>query len=501
MTSSKLNFYLKENLDSPSIDFTWTEENNKKFFAFISENTDADYLKETKNLLKIKEAFQKYFEPVGYILFQIKDYKIRLKVFAYTLEPKDSLNVGAIVNIIDGHEHLIVDDYNGRDDQIFIKDELRQKIFDFVDTIKDEKVNKKELVKYAVRESFELKNSDIVMVKTDSIFIKMCDIVQKYNVVDAEKNIVERRFNGIDEEELHSFNKEHFSSKEDKKFFHLVGKLFVDRYLLEKNINNLEYEKNVFGYLQSIITEQLINTFDNCEEFFKGLSGYIFRIHFEEVFKNIAELILDELVISNKYIIDFLKYYSLDVIVIGGVKYKVPILEAENGLKWNVVSMLSIVKLYIKTKSTSKLLNKAIDKKEEEIISLYQDGLSPAEYNNKLIELTNTNGKKVVTCEYKLDVCYDSLKLSKDDDEKNKLKKEISSIKKDLQNLKVEKGELSNKSISRSDINKAIAIEKEIDQMRKLLKREERVLAQNDTSFQSIKMALVKALISKKQRI
>jgi len=501
MTYSELILYLKANLDHPSLDFNWTEEDNKKFFAFIHENADKDYLTRSENLIEIRQAFRDYFESVGYILFQIKDYRIRLKVFPYTQDPAESENVNDIIDIIDGHEDLIVDEYNGRDDQILIKDELRKKLFDFVDTISDQKVNKKELVKHAVREAFELKDSDIIMIKTDSIFVKLFDFVDKKKVSDNEKNTIANRYNGIDEDELIAFYKEHFSRVENKNFFNLVAKLFTDRYLLDKNIDNHEYEKNVFMYIQSIITEQLVDTFDHNDEFFKGFSGYVFRRHFHEVFDEIAELILVELAMSNDQMIEFLKYYSLDIVVIGGVKYRVPVLEAESGLRWNVVSMLSIVKLYIKTKTMSQALNNEIDEKEDEMEALSIEGLSPVAYNHKYNEEKKNVAQRLVKLNNKLDKYYDSLKLAKNEHEKDTLQKEIKLIKADMQKIREEREKLLNKVISRNDIHKFNVLGKEIDAMFRLLKREERILKQNGDAFKSIKNALVKALTSKKQQL
>jgi hypothetical protein len=501
MTVPNLKLYLKKNLEFPSLDFIWSEEDNHNFFTFLAKNYSEDYLKNNENLLKIKEAFKDYFEPVGYILFQIKNYKIRLKIFPYKKEPEESENIDAIVDIIDENEDLVVNDYNGRSDQILIKDELKRKIFAYVDTLNDEKIHKKELVKFAVREAFELTKSDIVMVKQESIFIKLCEIVKKHEILENEKNSIANRFNGIDEEELSAFNTEHFSSRGDRDFFIHVAKLFVNRYLIEKNISNLEYEKNVFGYIHSIITQQLILTFDDCEEFFKGLSGYVFRIHFEEVFENVAEAILAEVAMSNQYMIDFLKYYSLNIIVINERKYKVPVLEAQNGLKWNVLSMLSIVKLYMVTKSKIKAINYELDNKNDEIETLIIDGLTPVEYNKKHMEDKKRLAKEMTDTEKKLEKYKDSLSLTKDEKKRASLQNDISSIKKNIRLLKEENKMLLSRDINRAKINKYIMLEKEVDSMSRNLKREEKLLEQNEESFKSIKFALVKALISKKQLV
>ena len=165
MQYSELILYLKSHLGKPSIDYKWTDEDNQKFFNFLDEDAPANYLKEKENLLEIKKAFKEYFEHVGYMLFQIKNYKIKFKLFEYKIEPKDSKNVNEIVSLIEENEEFILKDYNGKPCQILLEKDLKDKIYSLVNALKEENINKKELVKYAVRDAFELKVSDIVVVK------------------------------------------------------------------------------------------------------------------------------------------------------------------------------------------------------------------------------------------------------------------------------------------------------------------------------------------------
>jgi len=498
---NKITFYLKTNLKKPSVDFEWTDEDNRKFFNFLEDDAPVHYLRSEDNLSAIQRAFKSYFEQVGYILFEIKNKKIKLKVIQYELEPEESEDIEDIIDIIDKYGESIINGHNGRSDQILLGKELRDKIFEHVETIDNHKINKKELLKAAVREAFELKESDIVLVKKDSIFIKLCDISTRHKLPSSQINTIANRYNGIDEKELKSFIEEHFSSGGNKEFFNLAARLFVDRYLLEKNINNEEYERNVFSYVQSIITEQLISKFDKCENFFKGLSGYILRRHFIEVFENIAEAILVELSLSNSYIVDFLKYYSLDVVVLNGKKHKVQAIETENGVKWNVVSMLSIVRVYVKTNADGKLLGHAIEKKEAEIAELMVSGHSPIEYN----KLNNVEKDLLISeledCEKKLDIYYDSKSLANTKDEIDSFEKDINLIKKEIEQIKKDKEGLQTRYTSMNDINKYLLLEKDINTMKNKLKKEVKVLGQNAKAFNSIKNGLIKALVSKKKLI
>ncbi|MDO8454027.1 MAG: hypothetical protein Q7S59_05605 [Sulfurimonas sp.] len=61
MNTSELRFYLKTHLNNPHIDFKWSEEDNDKFFTYISEQLGEDFLLNNENLLIIKQAFKEYF--------------------------------------------------------------------------------------------------------------------------------------------------------------------------------------------------------------------------------------------------------------------------------------------------------------------------------------------------------------------------------------------------------------------------------------------------------
>ena len=499
MKFDDIKFYLRSNLKRPSLDFNWTDEDNTKFFNFIEEKSPAKFLHEKKNLLVVREAFASYFEEIGYILFKINTKQIRLKVFPYSVEVEHSRNVDKIINILEDNQDSILTDYKGKEDQLYLDNALKDKIFEYVKTIENEKVNTKELVRFSVRKGLELNDEDLIILKEECIFIKLCDITK--NLSKTKTSTDDRRFNGIDEEEMIDFNKEHFSNEENKNFFFITAKLFMEKYFLEKNINNHEYEKKVFPLIQLIITEQLMNKFDHCEDFFKGFAGYIFRRNFEKVFEYLTELVLNEISISNEYMIDFLKYYSSSIIVIDGKKYQTPSLETEGGLKWNVVSMLSIVKIYLKTKIAIQNTQQDLDKVNTETTSLLVNGLSPVEYNKKNTEDVNNVISTLNNHERTIDSCNDSLKLSKNENEKKELNKQIENTKKQMQETREEKQKLLNKSVNRKDINKFIELKKDASSLMRVLEKDNKMLNQNQDSFDSIKGALVKALISKKQLV
>ncbi len=497
MISSKLKIYFKTNINNPSVDFIWSDEDNKKIFIYLNKLLSQEELQETRIQLEIKQAFREYFESVGYILITIKDNQIRLKIFPYTIEPKDSINLDTIIEILESNENLIEYDYNGKEDLISVNKLLKDEIFLFLDK-QDEEINKKELVKYAIREAFELEQRDIVVIKVDQIIIKLLDDESMQEVKEDAKNTVANRYNGINEDDLKSFYDDVFSQEENEDFFYYVAEVFVDVYILDKRIDNKEYEQAVFPIIQSIVSEKLINHFDRNDEFFKGFSGYVFRIHFKEVFNFMAELILTELAENNDVIINFLKYYSLNVVILNGKKYKVPEIEADNGWKWNVASMMSIIKVFIKAEIALEVLEEDIETLDKEIVELYVSKVSPVAYNNALTSEIEKLHQDITYGAKRLDLHIDSLK---DESDSVNLKREIRDIRHDLHGLRDEKEKLASKLISRDIILNYTELKRNMDTMLRQKVREESTIEKNEKSYVSIKDALVKALTSKKKLI
>jgi hypothetical protein len=501
MLHSELEFYLKTQYSKPTIDFVWSNDDSDKLLSHIYKKFTKDILQETQNHLKIKHAFKEYFEPVGYILFKISEDKIRLKVFPYKIKPHESVNLPSVIEILNTNEKLIEYCYKGISNQISISKELKDKIYHFVNNINNEEINKKELVRFAVSKFFDLQNYDIVVIKDDHIFIKTLDNGYKRKVSEDEKNTIANRYNGINEEELKSLYENFFSNNDNKNFFYYVAKIFVQIYLIDEKIDNHTYEKKRFSYIQSILSQQMSNSYNYDNDFCLGFSGYIFRIHFVEVFDHITSLILEHISTSNEHVISFLKYYSSNVIVIDGKKYKVPEIESENGLRWNVASMLSIVKIYVKTKNSIEKSKKDITEINKNIEALCINNLSPMDYQDYLTEKQEKIEEKIVKDQKRVERLSDSLYLAKNDEKKSLLQKEIMEVKEQIQEKKEEKKKFKAKTVKKSVISQYNNLKRDLDSTVRRLHKEEKILAQNEESYLLIKNALTKALTAKKTLI
>jgi len=131
MLYEDLKLYLQTNLPRPSLDFIWNDEYNEKFFNYITEKFPQENLEDKENSYIIKQVFKDYFANIGYLLFKLNEKSIKFKIFPYKIEPKDSVNLDSIVDIIDNNENLITFDYKGKSNQILIKKELVANINNF----------------------------------------------------------------------------------------------------------------------------------------------------------------------------------------------------------------------------------------------------------------------------------------------------------------------------------------------------------------------------------
>ncbi len=406
-----------------------------------------------------------------------------------------------IVAILENNEELIEYDYKGNENQISITKKLRDRIYDLLATMGIKGIQAKDAIKASVREAFELEDSDIIVVREQQIFIKLLDNIKINNVDEEEKNTIANRYNGIDDKELIEFYNQYFTPDESKSFFQDIAQQYVQIYFLDKKIDNESYEKSVFSSIQEIILKELQDSFDDKEQFFIGFSGYVFRKHFKEVFGYISDLILIEVARSNVYIINFLKYYSLNIIAIDGMKYQVPALIAENGNRWNAISITAIARVYVKLKSSIKELKLDIEEIENDIDEVYIGELSPVEYKNKLMKKQMLITDKLNKIEDKIDACKDALELIKDDKQYAQIHQQMKKLKIEYAKQRDEKATIMSKIPTADVIKRYNYLENEITYKMRQLNSDEIVLEKNEKSYSSLKQALSKVLTSKKYQL
>ncbi|MDF1875167.1 hypothetical protein JHD48_05420 [Sulfurimonas sp. SAG-AH-194-I05] len=408
-------------------------------------------------------------------------------------------NLHELMDILEAHPDFIQYDYKGDENQILIDKQLITLLLRYLLKIgKKEEELKKEL-KFLIKHAFELGERDLVLSKNNNIFIKIVNLDTRVVIEEKDQDTIKNRFSGINEDELKKFHNEFFAEKENQNFFNHIALEFVTLYFHEKKITNYVYEKNVFGYIQSIIYNNLVSMYDNDDGFFTGFAGYIFRIHFEDVFAHIADLILDEISMANNYLMEFLDYYASNIIVINGEKYQVPAIEAGKGLKWSVVSMLSISKIYTKTKKSIIALEKEIETLKIKIQKLFINKLSPTQYQTLFIAEKQKLEHNIDKVTKDLEKHLDALDLKPIKDKKELLQRQIRKIRESLELLRNKKKELATRAINQKVLQEYSNLQREMDKMKRHLIRDKKIIAQNDDSYKSMRNSLVKALTSKKK--
>ena len=408
-----------------------------------------------------------------------------------------------IVTIINKNKDAIQRDYNLKHDQILIEKSLIDKILVVFKKPYYKDLDRIQLIKTIIKDILNLKDKDLMMVKKGSIFVKLLDETKRKKLSTKELNTEASRYNGIPEDDLESFYYEYFTEEDLDYLFNTVSDNFVKKYFIKLHINNTEYEKNVFGFIQKLILEELQKDFDCDEDFYIGFSGYIFRKHFKTTFEYISDYMLKEAAKPNKYILEFLDYYSNNIIVFEGRKYKVPNLEAENGLRWHVLSMVARVKPYIMAQQYIFEASNAVEKLEKEIDALYIDNLSPIEYNQNNIEIAKEIKDDINACNLETEKIYDLLNtLQKKDGNDKKIKElqdELIEIRKDKVELKKELIDIKKEIVEKVTIKKFEKLIQEKKKLRNNIYVRSKVIKQSRESYMIIRNSLTKALMSKKQ--
>ena len=401
----------------------------------------------------------------------------------------------SILDIIEENENLIIYDYKDKEDQILFSKDLVDKFHHIIDDItKDkDKENAKEILKFIIRETLELCSSDLIVSKNGNYFIKLLDDERNKPISE------ERRYDGINEEDLKSFYDEFLSDKDNIVIFPKAAKEFVSIFLNEKKITNEQYEQNVFKEIQSIIHQYLISQYDNSDGFFHGFSGYIFRIHFNTVFEYIADLILKEISRSNPFMIEFMNYYSVHVLVLNGKKYKVPSIETSDGLRWNTTSIHLIAKKYFETNEAKKTLLNEINQLKKETTALHIGGVSPLQYQANITKKIQEFNLNLKIHSNELDSHLNSLTTVKIDDEKKRLVAKTAELKNLIQNLGKQKKEMSTKLLEDSRLKKYNEHKKNLESKVKQLKNEEIIFNKNKNLYLPMRNSFKKALTSKKK--
>ncbi len=397
-----------------------------------------------------------------------------------------------LVDLIVKNEDLVDYDHNGIKDLNVIDGEFYTKILKIVKEIDDDKIDKKEFIKKAIKEAFELEEQDLIIVKKQQIAIKIISTIKR------DKN--EKRFNGYSEEEIESIYKEYFDKKTLEKFIQEVSHSAFKYLFIRKQVSNDYYEKNVYSIIQSYIAKKLVDFEDQSNDFRKGFAGYIFRINFVKVFSHISDHILEAISFRDEYLMSWIKYYNGQVIIKNNQRYKAPEIVNNGGQKYNPSALFGTIAMWFKTIEKIQTLKKRLFDISKQLNKLKINDLSPIQYKDELVKERREIEEDIYNANESVKELLDEKRLTKDVEKKYDINDEIQRLRTLIKDDKKELEEI-NAQITSIDIVSTKRLEEDKARLEKDIDREEKALKQNKNVYDSIQSALVKALTSKRKPI
>jgi hypothetical protein len=347
--------YLKNTLKEPRIDLEWSTLDDIKFFNYIEQRYTLEEF--SKEISEVKVAFKDFFEPIGNIVFRYKEESgIKFKIFPYKVKPQDSKHLKTIVKIINANKKHIKYPYQEQNDQIAILGKIRREVNrELFDT--QESINKKELIKHALRVALHLGKKDIITQLKRKYIIK---IFNKNTVLDVDEEVLAptaregkaNRFNGYTAEQIEETYKEIFKrgNANIKYFLKAAMKNVFYNDLNFRVISNEFYEAKSLKIIHQFIAKELSDYIQLEDDYLLGISGYLMRKNFYQIHELMAIELIECIYEKNTNATNFLLFYNGKTILLENTKYIIPSLESEDGRKWNNSSLIGICNLWMNTK-------------------------------------------------------------------------------------------------------------------------------------------------------
>ncbi|MEA3372212.1 MAG: hypothetical protein U9Q62_00850 [Campylobacterota bacterium] len=324
--------YLKRKLQQPSKGKEWSDQDNLLFLNYIqSRYTDEEI---EKDIPEIHQAFRDFFEPVGNIVVHFNpDTGIGYKILPYYTQPKESKHLQALIDIIRNDRRNIEYPYQGRDDQIALTGKIQNAInAEIIET--DEAVNKKELIRVAIKEALELEPHDVIVQLKQKYIIKIFQVNPYLNLVAPDpkpRDESEARFKGYNSDDLENHYNELLNDIDVENFLDNVMALLFGGKLNFQEIDNSYFEKNVRSLTCHTIAQELALYISYNEEYLLGFAGYILRNNFEGIYQRIAMELFELISKKDENAQKFLNYYSGEIDVENAEGYPIPEVTTPDG--------------------------------------------------------------------------------------------------------------------------------------------------------------------------
>jgi len=398
----------------------------------------------------------------------------------------------SIITLIQENEDSIEYDYKGIKDLYVIQGELFQKIINFLKTIEDKSVDKKSLIKKAVKTVLELEEQDLILVKKEQIVVKI--------IKEIKRDENENRFNGYSEEEIEKLYKEYFDKQAIDKLIKNVSYELFKYLFIRKQVTNDFYEKNIYPLAQSHLSKELVDIEGKNASFRKGFAGYILRINFIPFFSHISDQILESISYRDEYLMNWIKYYNGQVIIKDGKRYEAPSLINNEGQRYNPSALFGAVAIWFKTRDKIDVLKQRLNDIGKNLEKLKIDNISPVTYKDELIQDRQELESFISEANEKIKKLLERKRINKDEELQYDINDEIQELRLDIKADKKDLEEL-NTRISTIDTISTKRLEEDKSRIIKDIAREERAMKQNIKAYKSLHSAIVKALTSKRKPI
>lgn len=503
--------HLKGCLQKPSKDYIWSGHDNLVLLQYIQSRYSDDQI--MNNVSEIRQAFRDFFEPVGNIVVRFKlDTGIAYKILPYHVSSKNSKHLSKVIDIVRQNRRNIEYPYKGRNDQIALLGKIRRHInSEIIET--DEAVNKKELVRYAIKIALELDSRDVVVHLKRKYIIKIFkkNTLLNKDVIDpALKDDEERRFQGYDAEDMTAHYNELINDIDIESFLDNVMTLLFCSKLNFDEITNNYYEGNILSLVRNMIAQELKPYVSENEDYVMGLAGYIFRDNFEDVHKRIAIEIFEQISQKSKYAENFLGYYSGTIHIENGKKYAIPDLSTPDGKRWNMTSISATAIMWLRSRHKEVKLQVELDNVESNYMQVTTQYETVSQQFKQYADNINIYVEELATLDKFISDTRRDFKLKQNNQLNEKDTKQLSKlIHKNQQKvitLKEKILKIKPMKISLQDEARVLKIKYlEIKTKKQSLALEVRTLKKNlnvnSDAFHSVLGSLVKALMQRKKLI
>lgn len=330
----------------------FSQTDTKELYSALLKKVSKDEVIENRQ--EIRRAIVEYAKDTAksVVLFRALD-QITIK-FA----PLDKLDSASdeykkLLNIIKEKKENIKQ-VDGREDLLCFDESFTRAFFETLSNV--DFVDSKDAIRRSIKESLQFNEKDAVLFLNNQIFVRLFLDPNRKQVSNTE-----RRFGGLPPEELERLKNELFKDSVVTVFRELVD-LLVKNELDFAIINNDFFEKNALALVQAQIVNYLKDKLSYEDEIINSFAAYLLRENFLEIHEFLAFTLLEKVAEANINAERFVKYYSGDITVIDGTKYRLPEIVDSLGSRWNFSTIKAITTQY--KHSTKTIEERAIKTKE-----------------------------------------------------------------------------------------------------------------------------------------